>query len=424
MNKIKVVWICHFSNTEIREKLPLSKKGKNISDFALWITNMIIEFKKFEDIELHIISPHRGLKQYSYSFEKDGICYYFYKDDMPFFHRNWPSYFQINIWTNYFISKLIVRRIIKKINPDIINLHGAENPYYSSTALNLKGIPILITIQGIYSNPERNKYENPNLLRCKIEREIHSQNKYFGVSAPYMPSLIKRDVENPILFWTDYPKKMQQIINTNNNDKCYDFVFFGQLKLAKGIYDTLDALALVKKYKPDVKLRMMGQDTQSRLNDLIEYSKKLGLENNVIISEGYKLHEDMINEASKAKNYILPTRFDTLPSSIFEAIYLGLPVVSYLSGEIPLLNKGDIRALLCEIGDIHSLANNMILLLEKPETGKVLSQKANEFVDKWFNNRTLALNFVDQYRSVLEHFHNEKPVPSTLLYENFMNEIN
>ena len=66
---IKVVWICHFSNAEIHDRLNLGEgffKGIirrivhkplncEVHDFAIWITNGIHEFEKIHGVELHII---------------------------------------------------------------------------------------------------------------------------------------------------------------------------------------------------------------------------------------------------------------------------------------------------------------------------------------------------------------------------------
>ncbi len=73
---MKVLWICHFSNPQLREKLNLSvniievltrkllkKPKKQWHDYAAWITNSIVEFEKFDDIELHVVSPYYGVSK-------------------------------------------------------------------------------------------------------------------------------------------------------------------------------------------------------------------------------------------------------------------------------------------------------------------------------------------------------------------------
>ena len=423
MKKLKIVWICHFSNAEVRKRLPLAREGRAVADFAPWISNMIQEFKQFENIEIHIISPHRGLKSINCSFDCEGLHYHFFKADIPFMNRRWPHFFRLDAWTGFILNRLLVRYFINQIKPDLINLWGAENSYYSSTILGIKNIPILISIQGIYSNPNRFKLEREDKLRSKFERRVHSENKYFGVSAPFMPELIKRDSPDPILFWTSSVKRIQ-IPKNCSKEKCYDFVFFARLTPVKGPKDALEALALVKNKKPDVTMRMMGPAGSIKiLDELRAQAKALGIEKNVKISGGFALQEDMLKEAARAKFYLLPTVIDTIPGTLFEAIYLDLPVVSYKTGNIPLLNTGETRVLLCERGDIASLANNMIRLLDDPQLSLDLSQKAKEFVEKWFDNRNIALNFIDQYKAVLEHYHHNEPVPASLLYENFMKTL-
>jgi hypothetical protein len=91
MKKMKVVWICHFSNQYIRERLSLSNRSfsnsirrlfskpiVNYIDFAPWVSNQIKEFEKFNDIELHIIAPHYGLKRFKHSFKMNGVYYHFF----------------------------------------------------------------------------------------------------------------------------------------------------------------------------------------------------------------------------------------------------------------------------------------------------------------------------------------------------------
>jgi glycosyltransferase involved in cell wall biosynthesis len=426
MKKLKVVWICHFSNESVRDKLPLTKKGKNVGDYASWVTNLIEEFEKFDNIELHIISPHQGLKIPLYFYESNGIHYHFFCPEYPYNNR-YITYIIRHanrlLWFPY--NHYIVKSIVKKINPDIINLIGAENDYYSSTVLRIKKYPILISIQGIYSNPYRFQLQlvKKDKIRYKIERKIHSENKYFTINASFMQGLIERDSKDSVIFWNRYPIRIEKIDGIKSIKKEYDFVFFSRLVTGKGPEDTLKAIAIVKKSIPNVSLRMMGYVSKSYLNTLINLTKELDIEENIHISDGYKIHKNLLQEAAKAKYYILPTKLDTIPSTIFEAIHLGLPVVSYRTGDIPLLNKGDERVLLCDREDITGLACNMLRLLEEPGLGEKLSQKAKNFVDEWFDNERLALNFVDQYHAVLAHYHHNKEIAPELLYENYLSNL-
>ena len=152
--KLKVVWICHFSNENIRSKLPLSKR-KTYADFAPWVNNLIKEFEKLDNIDLHIIAPHRGLLKPVVSFKSNGINYHFFKPDAPIIHKMIPQKFYINDNFRYHANRFFIKRFVRKIQPDIINIIGAENPYYSISALDIKNIPVYLSCQTVYSNPLR-----------------------------------------------------------------------------------------------------------------------------------------------------------------------------------------------------------------------------------------------------------------------------
>ena len=93
MSQIKVLWICNFSNPEIRKKLLLQHRGldyivrkllklKDLSttDFGIWNTNGINEIKAHPEISLYVISPHHNLSTNLQKFDMDGIHYYFYRE--------------------------------------------------------------------------------------------------------------------------------------------------------------------------------------------------------------------------------------------------------------------------------------------------------------------------------------------------------
>jgi len=424
MDKIRVVWICHFSNQRVRERLPLAAQGKTVGDLAPWITNLIEEFKHLPEVELHVISPHPGLRAFSCSFDMEGVHYHFFKADLPLIHRHLGHLFGLESRTGFLRNRLSVRCLLGRIKPELVNLIGAENAYYSSTVLGIKRIPVLISIQGIYSNPDRFKLQKKIWELYHYERKIHRENRYFGVSSSFMPELIKRDCTDPVLFWNRFPLKIVKLDEGSRCDKRHDFVFFARLTPVKGPDDALKALALVKRDRPGVTMRMMGPPASATsIENLKAQARELGIEDNVEITGGYPLHEDLLREAAKARFYLLPTKIDTIPGTIFEAIYLGLPVVSYATGDIPLLNSGDTRVLLSERGDITSLAGHMTRLLDDPALGESLAQKARSFVERWFDNRDIARNFLNQYRAVIANFWDDEPIPPGLLYENYLESM-
>ena len=128
MKKKKIVWICHFSNKFIQNKLPLTKQIK-YQEFAPWIPNTINEIINHKDYEIFIISPHVGLKKILYHFKYSGINYYFFKADIPLIHNKMgkcPLYLNrfLHEKNKFIFNRFIIKRIVNKINPDLIHLHN------------------------------------------------------------------------------------------------------------------------------------------------------------------------------------------------------------------------------------------------------------------------------------------------------------
>ena len=93
--KIRVVWLCHFSNSFVHEKLELKYNpvikiirrlahksvSLNVPEFANWITNGIREFEKIDEVELHVVSPYPHLKAKLQEFEENGVYYHFFRSE-------------------------------------------------------------------------------------------------------------------------------------------------------------------------------------------------------------------------------------------------------------------------------------------------------------------------------------------------------
>lgn len=423
--KIKVVWICHFSNFQVREKLPLSKQliknfikkilrkkiGSNYSDFAPWVTNLIVEFEKFNNIELHIISPHKGLKSITKEFTINRINYHFFKPDLPLIHQNIPSRIIPRFLHRFYFNRFIINRFIKKIKPDIVNLIGAENPYYSISILDINNIPIYLSTQTVYSNPERLKLSGScDALKCEIERKIHDKILYYGCTGRMHRDLILKNNKNAIVFKMFFPIETPKHIETKKI--LYDFVCFSQvISQKKGIEDAIEALSIVKKRKNNVILNIVGSCTsvyKSRLLKIIQYHN---LTDNIVFTDYFPIHEDLYQHVVQSKFAILPIKLDIISGTILEAILLDLPVITYKTSGTPFLNKNGESILLAEMGDTKMLANNMINLLNSQQLADSLKRNAKRIVDLEFNNVVSARRLVDNYISVLNHYHFQKPIP-------------
>ncbi len=423
---LKVAWICHFSNQEVRERLPLSnmwfintikkllvKPNSEYSDFAPWVTNLIKEFEKFNNVELHIIAPHKSLSRLTYHFEMNGVFYHFFKPDLPILHSNLP----LNKNKKYKRNRFFVKRFLKRIKPDIVNLIGSENPYYSITSLDIKNIPVFVSAQTVYTNPERKKHSSTiSQHRWDIELQIHKKEKYFGCKGKMHRDLILQNNPEAIIMHRNFAPKI--IPQPKPTSKKFDFVFFAASVTAKkGAEDAIEALAISKREKQDVTLNIVGKcnaNYKSRLNQKIN---ELNLNENIVFTDHFPLYSDLLQHIIQSKFALLPVKMDVISGTIMESMALGLPVVTYKTSGTPTLNKDKESVLLADIGDADTLAKQMLKLLNSPELSEKLKNNARSVVEKRLENNNAAENLVKNYKAIINHFHYNIPIPQELLYD-------
>lgn len=429
MKPLKVAWICHFSNLEVRHRLPLSglrvrnvikeflgKKKTYYRDFAPWITELIKEFEKFEHIELHIISPHVGLKPLSFSFERNGISYNFFKSDR--LYNLITKRFRTST-DKYQSNKKLILELLTKIKPDIINLIGAENPYYAASILEIKNLPVYVSVQTVYSNPQRNTHSKMDTERARIEMQIFRKEIYYGCTGRMHRDLINQHNPQAIFFKMFFPVMQPSVSEKEENtDNAFDFVLFAAtVDKRKGAEDAIEAVAIVKKMEKNVVLNLVGSCTNAYRAYLNKRITDLDLDQNIVFTDYFSSHADMQQHVRKSRFALLPIKLDVIPGTVIEAILLGLPVVTYKTTGTPYLNRDGEAVLLADIGDIVKLADNMLKLMHSPALAEKLRLNAKYFVENELDNTKSAKRLVDNYRAVVEHYHHQTPIPEHLLFD-------
>jgi glycosyltransferase involved in cell wall biosynthesis len=394
-NKIKIVWICHFTNSEVQNKLPL---WRGINEFAPWVTNLAKGFENNKDIELHIVSPHEYLKR-SKNLNIRNIHYHFIPFGIPFWHRHWPGIFKLVIYPNYYFFRRKVKKTIKQIKPDLINLIGAENAYYSSSILDFKkDYPILITIQGFISQLKGEIMLHLDLKkRMDVEEQILRTFKYYGGeqdSSTYISSYNS----NHVFFRFYFPANEVLALKTKDNGKLYDCIYFGRLSKEKGVEDFVKIIAEIKSKKPEIKACIVGG---GNMNPLFTIAKELNCSNNIDF-KGFVITQKELYEIVKAsKVFLAPPYFERLSSTIREAMFLKVPVVAYATGGIPYINEFDENIYLVKTGDYQEMARRTILLLENKSLRNDLAEKAYQYAIREFSLKINSERIFSAYQTIL-----------------------
>lgn len=400
--KIKVVWLCHFSNAEIQAIL---KPFKKVNEYAPWIPMALKVLENDSRLDIYILAPHEYICGI-HRFDIRGIHYIFYNAHMPLIGRHWPGFFKWDYMSNFFTNKLITRYLIKKIKPDIIHLHGAENAYFSSTILPLiKKHPSILTIQGFISHAS-SLHSKQLKKRVAIEQKIIQSIPVAFYRTKKMADDIKQINPNVFLFWNTYASlsiehELKQV------NKKYDIVFFARICKDKGILDLLQTIVILKNTYPQIHLCVVGG---GKIDEFKQYAMDLGISKNVYWAGFLPTQKDVHQLAVQAKISVLPTYFDIIPGTIIESMFLGIPVVSYYTDSIPEINEKEDVVSLVEKGNVKALAKAIQELLDNPELRNKRSLKGIARAKEMFvfEDEEIRLSLLKGYKQAIKTFNETK----------------
>lgn len=432
---MKVLWICKFSNPQVRERLGLSvslfevvvrkllrQRQKQWDDYGAWITNGLVEFEKFTDIELHVVSPHYGMVKKNVSFQLNGINYHFFKPDNDTMLKRLRGLLFKKIASEHTGNRNFIKRIVSKLNPDLIHMYGAENPIYSIAALDIdtKKFPFFVSLQTLMSDPgffgnyfiSKDQYS----FRVGIEKDIIKRIKYIGTSVPRNRSVIWSGI-NPNAIFFDSFLAIEQNVEVFGFEKKYDFVFFAA-SIAKLADVAIEAFALALKKYPKLTINIIGGTPEPFTTNLKTRIKELNIQNNVFFSGKLPEHKDVLKQIQFSKFALLPLKVDFISGTIREAIYAGLPVITMKTHGTPLLNEKRRSVLLSEQNDLQGMADNMCMLIESPSLAQELTGNALITLRERYSNARSMRKLTETYRAIMAHHNNQTPIPSEIGVQN------
>ena len=426
--KSKVAFVCHFSNEKIRQHLRLkSWRMRNILfrllkhpefhpvDFDVWVSDFIEQFERHSEFEYHIVATHRGMRQCRQDFVINGIHYYFVKSDSNLFYETLDAKLKLSEKQDYKKNRRRLKKVLDEVNPDLVVLCGAENPEYSSVALDVEGKPVYVLLQTVLNNPQMGKYTNLNVgYKADLEKRIFQKIHYVGTSGPRYFSLYKAINPEAVCLTSRFPSHQPPIFE--DIEKEYDFVFYGRLSKNKGIEDVIKAMAIVVRQHPDATLCIIGSaDGQYGM-----YLKQLAADgrcaDNVIFTPRLDRLEDLFATIQRGRCVVVPgiTAFN---STVRESMLMGLPVVVYELPKVKAINAKGENLLAARMEDVDDLASKMIFVLENPEQALLIAENGKRYAGQAFNNNPIGDKLIANFQAIISNYRNGVPLPKDLLLE-------
>ncbi len=282
-----------------------------------------------------------------------------------------------------------IRRIVKKVEPDIIHLHSSKAGVLGRWAFNGKKIPLFYTPHG-YSFLMVNQSPVKRLIYRLIEN-LSSKRKCMTISCSKGEHL-------ETLKLTKYAKYVSNGININElNDLStplkeekggkHEFTVFtlGRICYQKNP-NLFNRIALAM---PDVHFLWIGDG---------ELRKDLFAPN--IEVTGWVEREEALRHSVCSNVFLLTSLWEGLPMSLLEAMYLQkICVVSNVIGNRDVIHTD-------ENGFVCQTVNEFVDAIYKAKTQDVnhLAKKAYSDILNKYNTTVMAKEYSDIYQEVLKKF--------------------
>ena len=345
----------------------------------------------FPDLEMHIVTC-QGVPEDYMTQARGGV---------PLHVRRRRRFGRLTFYARDVVN---TRRALQAISPDVVHAHGIG--IYAISAL---GFPCrnVITIHGIIYREARFGQKLPARLRGWLDSfyERYSLARVQNLISinPYVAQEVTRiggfrghlyAIENAVddMFFTVSASGERSTI-----------LYAGAVIARKGLLNLLRALARVQKTMPHIELRVAGEiDSEPAYVEACrQFIAQHGLETAVTFL-GSLTARDMVTEYARCAVLALPSKQETAPVVVAEAMAAGRPVVATRCCGMPHMIEHESSGLLVEDEDIPGLASALLLVLGDDALRARMGQRGRELAEARFRADLVAQQTRDVYLKILD----------------------
>lgn len=176
----------------------------------------------------------------------------------------------------------------------------------------------------------------------------------------------------------------------------FTLLFLGSLNNEKGLFDLIEAVALLKDDYPLLRLEIGGSNGEKSLWEAV--SRK-NLEDRIKLN-GWITGDAKDALMRRATLFVLPSYYEGLPMCVLESMANDLPVVaSDVGGTSDIITSG-YNGILIKPGDIPGIASAIRELLAQPEQRRTMAENARNTIIQKFS----APVVIPQIEALYEQF--------------------
>jgi glycosyltransferase involved in cell wall biosynthesis len=180
-------------------------------------------------------------------------------------------------------------------------------------------------------------------------------------------------------------------------------LFFGNLRVSKGVPDLLRAFALIESDKYRAKLVIAGYPTQSvDLHELRELARNLDIERRTIFDIRYIPNDEVSELMHLAMVVVFPYLSATQSGPLMIAHAFGRPVVATSVGNFPEVVKDGSTGLLVPPASPPALAEAIAKILVAPDLAKKMGKNAKALAESLYSWNSIAKGILTVLEDITE----------------------
>ncbi len=384
---IKVAWISYFP-VEWLPALPPELGDLPRLHPATWQRVLLDELKGNRELKLDVVVVRKQFPR-DVSFEWDGVRFHCLK--VPGGLRTLSLFW----W-----ETLRIRSLLKRLRPDLVHAWGTERG--AAMVGSRLSYPYLVTMQGLLEWYSQHvdlgpyfkvdiRLERPSLRRARVVTTESS----FAVQwlRDHYPHLEVRQAEHAANW-------LFHRIERRPETRPLRFLFVGALSPVKGsdiLFQGLDRL----RHELDFRLTVVGAGSPEFMERVkagtsAEFWQRVDFRTNLKPPE-------VAEELARATIMVFPTRVDTSPNSVKEAVVAGLPVVASAIGGIVDYVKPGLNGITFEPGSLDGFVNSVRQAAAHPLFSRGAVDPATMAgMRDYLSPRVMAEKFTAAYHRVLE----------------------
>ena len=414
---MRILWIVNMVLPPLAEKLNI-KMGNS----GTWMFDIANKLSADDSVEFAVACVYGNeFKKY----DVNGATYYCLPGngkDMIFYRKKFQQH-----W----------KQIVEEFKPDIVNIHGTEYTHALSFVREFPNIKTVVSLQGVLARLKDKDFGGLTLPRIFKYRTLREWLRFNGMFENHLIHIKNAKSEQEILNTAEYcmavdswHESMAKLINPGL--KVFKVVYTlrenfyispkwdikkidryticsnpGGTAL-KGIHMLLKAVALVKPYYPQVKVKVPGMRadkngivaTTGYAKYLKKLIRKLDLQDNVEFL-GSQTEEQMIKNMLSSHIQVVPSCIEGPSLILREGMHLGVPTIATFRGGMADFVEDKVNGFLYDFDEYQYLALRIMQIFEDDSLAKKLSGNAISKAESAHNREKNYKDYLSMYHSIL-----------------------